>query len=147
MAKTMMEISIVTHPNGYGLTVNGVKYMYFNEADLLAGFIAHVGMQETKPMEKGTILSMILHMMLGQEYAESVDTLKNRITSMYDKLNKLEKLLKSFEGRIPIDPKPAKTEKKSKKEKKEQPEEEMSDEAAAKLAEIEERIKQNPNIK
>ena len=84
--KTKMQISVKTHPNGYGLQVNGEEFMYFNEVDLMAGFMSHVGLGETSAMEKGSILNALMAAMLGDAYANQVETLKQRVgllTSQY----------------------------------------------------------------
>lgn len=82
--KTMISLQTVT--NGYTLNVDGNEFMYYTEIDLLAGFLAHVGIGETTPMEKGTILSTLFSAMLGGAYADAVTTLKQRVallTSQY----------------------------------------------------------------
>lgn len=82
--KTMISLQTVT--NGYTLNVDGNEFMYYTEIDLLAGFLAHVGIGETTPMEKGTILSSLFSSMLGGAYADAVTTLKQRVallTSQY----------------------------------------------------------------
>lgn len=84
--KNSMQISLQTHPNGYGLTVNGEKFMYLNLVDLMAGFMAHVGLGFETQMEKGTILSSLMAAMLGDAYTDAVTTLKQRVgllTSQY----------------------------------------------------------------
>ena len=84
--KEKMMISLQTVTNGYTLSVDGNEFMYYTEIDLLAGFLAHVGIGETTPMEKGTILSSLFSAMLGGAYADAVTTLKQRVallTSQY----------------------------------------------------------------
>lgn len=98
MSKELNKISVQTLPNGYGLEVNGEKYMYFNEVDLLAGFMAHVGLQDNKYMERGTILSCLFSAMMGDAYANAVTTLKQRVgllTSKYE--GTLEQMDRSIE--------------------------------------------------
>lgn len=82
-----MQITVQTHPNGYGLTVNGNEFMYFNEVDLLAGFMAHVGLGETQNMERGTILSSLMSAMLGDAYANCVSLLKQRVGLLTSQIN------------------------------------------------------------
>ena len=80
------RISLQTVPNGYTLMVNDTECMYFNKTDLLAGFLAHVGLQESKNIDNGSILSMLFSAMMGQEYADNVTLLKQRVgllTSQY----------------------------------------------------------------
>lgn len=84
--KEKLTLSLQTVPNGYVLKVEDQEFMYFNEVDLLAGFLSHVGMGETSPMEKGTILSSLFSAMMGDAYADAVTTLKQRVgllTSQY----------------------------------------------------------------
>ena len=86
MKEKKKNIIVKTLPNGYSLTVEGEDFMYFNEVDLLAGFMAHVGLGETKTMEKGCILSSLFAAMMGDAYNDSVTTLKMRVgllTSKY----------------------------------------------------------------
>lgn len=81
------KIEVNTLPNGYGLSVNGEDFMYYNELDLLAGFMSHVGLQESKALERGTILSSLFSAMLGDAYADAVTLLKQRVgllTSKYE---------------------------------------------------------------
>ena len=96
--KDAIQVSVQTHPNGYGLEVNGEKFMYFNEVELMAGFMSHVGLGETKSMEKGTILSMLMAAMLGDAYTDAVTTLKQRVgllTSQYN--TTIERMDKAIE--------------------------------------------------
>ena len=46
MAKEFIQINVKTLPNGYALTVGECSYMYYNENDLLDGFMYHVGLGE-----------------------------------------------------------------------------------------------------
>ena len=87
MKKDFVNIDLKTLQNGYSLSVNGEDFMYFNETDLLAGFMAHVGMQESKALERGTLLSNLFSAMMGEAYADAVSTLKQRVgllTSKYE---------------------------------------------------------------
>lgn len=98
MKKDLTNINLKTVPNGYALTVGDTECMYYNETDLLAGFMAHVGLGETANMEKGTILSTLFSAMMGQAYAESVTTLKQRVgllTSQYN--TTIERMDKAIE--------------------------------------------------
>lgn len=77
--KNKPKISVQTVPNGYNLKVGDTDVMYFNEIDLLAGFMAHVGLGETDYMERGNILNGLMSAMLGSAYADAVTTLKQRV--------------------------------------------------------------------
>ncbi len=59
MENKLKEIKVLTLPNGYSLTVGRERYMYFNENDLLEGFLYHVGLEETKAVDKNTMRSML----------------------------------------------------------------------------------------
>lgn len=96
--KQFPKIKLLTLPNGYALTIEDEEYMYLSLADLLCGFIAHVGEKENKPMDKGTILSGIFSAMMGEEYSNAVTTLKQRVgllSSRYEAT--LERMDKSIE--------------------------------------------------
>ena len=89
MAKSeLQKISVKTLPNGYELKVNGQEYMYFNTMDMLAGFMVHVGLQETDYMEKGNILTMLFQTMIGQEWEKNIAAMRNRIKDMEDKVGR-----------------------------------------------------------
>ena len=85
--KELKQIMLKTVPNGYALSVDGTECMYFNEVDMLAGFLAHVGLCESANMDRGTILSVLFSAMMGEAYADQVTTLKQRVgllTSQYN---------------------------------------------------------------
>ena len=89
MAKSELpKISVRNLPNGYELKANGHEYMYFNIMDLLAGFMVHVGLQETDYMEKGNILTMLFQTMIGQEWEKNIAAMRNRIKDMEDKVGR-----------------------------------------------------------
>ncbi len=77
--KEKLNLLLQTVPNGYTLKVDDQEFMYYNEVDLLAGFLTHVGMSYNTPMDKGTILSSLFSAMLGDAYADAVTTLKQRV--------------------------------------------------------------------
>ena len=142
MAKRI-NISVKTVPNGYVLKVGDAEdFLYFNEIDLLAGFMARVGALSTKPMEKSDILSTVVGLLLGSEYSKNVDNLKKKIELVYNHALKVEKRLAEIELKMPINPKPKKEAK-----KKSVPDGPMSERAKTKLEELEEKMKENPNIK
>ncbi len=55
MAKELKRITVETIPNGYSLTVDGNKYMYFTAYELLEGFMYHVGLEELEATDRQTI--------------------------------------------------------------------------------------------
>ena len=77
--KDLKKITIQTVPNGYSLTIDTSSFLYFNELDLLAGFMAHLGTEDSKPMERGSLLSTIFSLMIGEEYTKSVENLKTKV--------------------------------------------------------------------
>ena len=83
--KNLSKIKLSTLPNGYALTVEGKEYMYFNEIDLLAGFMGHVGMREVDYADRGTILSSLMSAMLGETFTDAVATLKQRVSLLSGK--------------------------------------------------------------
>lgn len=96
--KEKLQLSLQTLPNGYGFTVNGVGYMYFNLVDLLAGFLTHVGLEDTASMERGTILSTLFSAMMGNAYADAVTTLKQRVGLLTNQYNTtIERMDKAIE--------------------------------------------------
>lgn len=89
MAKNNLErITLSTLPNGYQLKMGGKEFMYFNMMELLAGLMIHIGMQNPDYMDKGNILSMLFQVMIGHEWEENINSLRNRIRDMEDKLTK-----------------------------------------------------------
>ena len=102
--KVFKKISVQTLPNGYSLSIEGNNFMYFNEVDLLAGFLARVGSGQTKEMEKGDILNALFDIMLGQKYAQDVTKLNDvvmRLETKYsERLTKLEKEIKVIDDAI-----------------------------------------------
>jgi predicted nuclease with TOPRIM domain len=83
--KDLAKINLSTLPNGYALTVDGKEYMYFNEIDLMAGFMGHVGMREVDYADRGTILSSLMSAMLGDTFTTAVATLKQRVSLLSGK--------------------------------------------------------------
>lgn len=83
--KNLPKIKVSTLPNGYALTVDDQEYMYFNEIDLMAGFMGHVGMREVDFADRGTILSSLMSAMLGDTFTDAVATLKQRVSLLSGK--------------------------------------------------------------
>ena len=83
--KDLSKIKLSTLPNGYALTIDDKEYMYFNEIDLLAGFMGHVGMREVDYADRGTILSSLMSAMLGDTFTDAVATLKQRVSLLSGK--------------------------------------------------------------
>ena len=112
--KHFLKIEVHTLPNGYSLDVDGTGYMYYNEIDLIAGFMAHVGLSETNYMDRGSIMSALMSAMIGDAYSDAVTTLKQRVgllTTQYtttiermdkaiDYVTQAEKQIDSMLGRV-----------------------------------------------
>lgn len=112
--KHFLKIEVHTLPNGYSLDVDGTGYMYYNEIDLIAGFMARVGLSETSYMDRGSILSALMSAMIGDAYSDAVTTLKQRVgllTTQYtttiermdkaiDYVTQAEKQIDSMLGRV-----------------------------------------------
>ena len=148
MKNKLRKITVQTLPNGYSLDVEGLPpggFMYFNEMELLAGFITHVGLHEENPMESTKMLRIMFQTIIGQEYVEVADNMMQTVAELDKRCQEIEKKLRELQAEANATKKakePAKPKKKKKVDANE-----MNDEAAAKLAEIEERLKDNPNIK
>lgn len=83
MAKEkLIKINVHNLPNGYALTVGTQEYMYYNPMDLLAGFMVHVGLQETDYMEKGNILTMLFQLLVGDQWEDNINAMYGRINDM-----------------------------------------------------------------
>lgn len=96
--KELKQIMLKTVPNGYALSVDGTECMYFNEVDMLAGFLAHVGLCESANMDRGTILSALFSAMMGEAYADQVTTLKQRVGLLSSQYNTtIERMDKAME--------------------------------------------------
>ena len=148
MKNKLRKITLKTLPNGYSLDVEGLHpggFLYFNEMELLAGFITHVGLHEENPMESTKMLRILFQTIIGQEYVEVADNMMQTVAELNKRCQEMERKLRELQAEANATKKakePAKPKKKKKVDANE-----MNDEAAAKLAEIEERLKDNPNIK
>lgn len=108
MAKEkLIKINVRNLPNGYSLTVGSQEYMYYNPMDLLAGFMVHVGLQQTEYMEKGNILTMLFQILVGEQWEDNVNAMYGKINDMdsrltytLNNLNKTAKLGERLEPRI-----------------------------------------------
>lgn len=148
MKDKLRKITLQTLPKGYSLDVEGLHpggFLYFNEMELLAGFITHVGLHEENPMESTKMLRILFQTIIGQEYVEVADNMMQTVAELNKRCQEIEKKLRELQAEANTT-KNAKEPAKPKKKKKVDANE-MNDEAAAKLAEIEERLKDNPNIK
>jgi uncharacterized protein YoxC len=88
MAKNSFYIKVDTLPNGYSLTVNNSDFMYFNPVELTLGFLAHVGLSQTKAMNKDDIITMVFQTMVGKEWGETIDKMTCKLSKLEDRTNK-----------------------------------------------------------
>ena len=142
MKNKLRKITIQTLPNGYSLNVDGLHpggFLYFNEMELLAGFITHVGLHEANPMEGTKMLRIMFQTIIGQEYVEAADNMMQTVEKLTKRCQEIEKKLRELQAEANATKKP--------KKKKKVDANEINDEAEAKLKEIEKRLKDNPNIK
>lgn len=142
MKNKLRKITIQTLPNGYSLNVEGLHpggFLYYNEMELLAGFITHVGLHEANPMESTKMLRIMFQTIIGQEYVEAADNMMQTVAKLTKRCQEIEKKLRELQTEANAIKKP--------KKKKKVDANEMNDEAEAKLKEIEKRLKDNPNIK
>ena len=142
MKNKLRKITIQTLPNGYSLNVEGLHpggFLYYNEMELLAGFITHVGLHEANPMENTKMLRIMFQTIIGQEYVEAADNMMQTVAKLTKRCQEIEKKLRELQAEANAIKKP--------KKKKKVDANEMNDEAEAKLKEIEKRLKDNPNIK
>ena len=142
MKNKLRKITIQTLPNGYSLNVDGLHpggFLYYNEMELLAGFITHVGLHEANPMESTKMLRIMFQTIIGQEYVEAADNMMQTVAKLNKRCQEIEKKLSELQAEANAIKKP--------KKKKKVDANEMNYDAEAKLAEIEERLKNNPNIK
>jgi hypothetical protein len=150
MKNKLRKIELHTLPNGYSLDVEGLHpggFMYHNEFELLAGFNTHVGLHESEPMESAKMLRILFQTVVGQEYVEAADNMMQKVNELTKRCHEVEKKLRELQAEANATKKVKEPKETKPKKKKKVDANEMNDEAAAKLAEIEERLKDNPNIK
>ena len=142
MKNKLRKITLQTLPNGYSLAVEGLHpggFLYYNEMELLAGFITHVGLHEANPIESTKMLRIMFQTIIGQEYVEAADNMMQTVAELTKRCHEIEKKLRELQSEANATKKP--------KKKKKVDANDMNDEAEAKLKEIEKRLKDNPNIK
>ncbi len=147
MKNKLRKITLQTLPNGYSLNVEGLHpggFLYYNEMELLAGFITHVGLHEANPMEGTKMLRIMFQTIIGQEYVEAADNMMQTVAELNKCCPEIEKKLHELQTEANVTKKVKETKPKKKKKVDDNV---MNYDAEAKLDEIEERLKNNPNIK
>ena len=75
---TMKRITVQTLPNGYSLNFDGDRqngYMYFNENDLLKGFMIHIGLNMTEQLSMENIDDFLVAVMNWNETGKCIKEL------------------------------------------------------------------------
>ena len=75
---TMKRITLQTLPNGYSLNFDGDRqngYMYFNENDLLKGFMIHIGLNMTEQLSMENIDDFLVAVMNWNETGKCIKEL------------------------------------------------------------------------
>ena len=75
---TMKRITVQTLPNGYSLNFDGDRqngYMYFNENDLLKGFMIHIGLNMTEQLSMENIDDFLVAVMNWNETGKCINEL------------------------------------------------------------------------
>jgi chromosome segregation ATPase len=94
-----VKIEVHTVKNGYTLDVEGHNngYMYFTAEELLMGIIAHVGLDEKKPLSKEATLHVLFNALIGSEYAQKIEGMRDNILKLEgelrDKLDRVTKII------------------------------------------------------
>ena len=102
MKNKLRKITLKTLPNGYSLDVEGLHpggFLYFNEMELLAGFITHVGLHEENPMESTKMLRILFQTIIGQEYVEVADNMMQTVAELNKRCQEMERKLVSSRQR------------------------------------------------
>lgn len=73
MAK--MKIQVATVPNGYTLSVDDNDYMYFSMAELLEGFMYHVGLEELAAIDEETMREFLTASIVWKDNGDTVKEL------------------------------------------------------------------------
>lgn len=58
--KNLINIHVETLPNGYSLTVDGQRYMYFNVDELIAAFFIHIAVGKTDYLDREMVNAILL---------------------------------------------------------------------------------------
>lgn len=80
--KNRPKIKVDTVKNGYTLDVDDKGYMYFNAGELLAGILAHVGMEQKDYMTNEDLLTTLFNALLGTEHAKKLSKIRSDITKL-----------------------------------------------------------------
>lgn len=76
------KIKADTVKNGYTLDVDDKGYMYFNAGELLAGILAHVGMEQKDYMTNEDLLTVLFDALLGTKHAKKLAKIRSDIQKL-----------------------------------------------------------------
>ena len=103
--KKLPHISVVTHPNGYSLKIEGHRqeYMYFTPEKLMEGVMVHVGLKMTDQLSAETISSFIDSALQWNDLKKStaeINRLKALLKAQQTKYNGLARKLVKERDRL-----------------------------------------------
>ena len=103
--KKLPHISVVTHPNGYSLKIEGHRqeYMYFTPEKLMEGVMVHVGLKMTDQLSAETISSFIDSALQWNDLKKStaeINRLKALLKAQQTKYNGLARRLVKERDRL-----------------------------------------------
>ena len=93
-------ILVRTHPNGYGVEVEGEGFMYRSVAGLIDGLLTHAGMEREGEMTKAQMkkyLTALKSSTLAKELQHEVNQLRGTIASLKFKNRMLREEIKKLE--------------------------------------------------
>ena len=101
------NISVVTLPNGYALTFDGMRqtkgYLYFTPEDLLKGFMIHIGCGKTDQLDMSNIddfLDAVLAFKDKDDCIEEIQRLKSQVDIAERRRNYMAKRLIFSRGQL-----------------------------------------------
>lgn len=93
------QITLRTLPNGYVLKVNANEYVYFNEKELVMGFLFHVGYNEPESSEIQSMQEIIEASVAWKDTKKSAKEIIS-LTEKNAALTKANKNLKTENERL-----------------------------------------------
>jgi len=99
------EINVYPVPNGHVLKVGSNEYMYFTVAELLEGFMYHVGLEELNAIDSETMREFLTASIVWKDHGETVkelvkvkkdyESLSNTAKNMRKQIKRLTERLRS----------------------------------------------------
>lgn len=84
--KHLKKITVLTLPNGYSLTYDGMKptngHMYFTAEQLLEGFMLHIGLEMTEQLDINTMQDFIVAACNWKDNAKCVKEIERLNTQL-----------------------------------------------------------------